>query len=262
MSTNISRLFNETSSIPNFSQALERALDPYGSLSLRVPFYLTSSLRDREGIKGVSMIVNPNNVSFRTAKRITKTDTQGGSVFTHWTNRLGRNNDILQMEFTGQTGNIHLKRGGYRRGGWVNEVSGRINKGVDWLNQKSAEAISARDSAIGIEQKGITKNLAGASKLANFHNLNSLTREPVVDPRTGAPVYYYITYSSPLFGNTMITFIGHFNEALSFTDAAEPSPFSINYSFSFTAQSSYPSLDYIYSVILTNLSREFMNDIG
>jgi len=260
--TAIAQLFNETSSIPNFAKALERALNPYEAVSLRTPFYLTSSYRLRYGIPGVSMHVNPNTVSFRSSKRITKKDTQGGSVFVHWTNRVGRNNDILQMEFSGQTGNINLKRGGYKKGGWVNEVSGRIEKGVDWLNQKSAETIAQRDAAVGLEQKGVAKSMAGAAKLANFHNLHTLTREPVMDPRSGAPVYYYITYSSPLFGNTLITFIGHFDRPLEFTDSAEPTPFSVNYNFGFTAQNSYPSLDYIYSVLVSNLSREFMNDLG
>ena len=72
----VQKLFNETSSIPNFSAALERALNPYESVSLRVPFFLTSSYRLKLGIPGVSMTVNPNMVSFRASKRITKKDTQ------------------------------------------------------------------------------------------------------------------------------------------------------------------------------------------
>lgn len=256
------QLFQESSIIPNFAGALERALNPYESVSLRVPFYLTSSWREKNNVKGVQMLVNPSNVSFRTAKRITKVNTQGGANFIHWTNRLGRNNDILQLEFSGQTGNINLMRGGYRRGGFSNAMEGGLNKAVDWINQKEAEAVSARDAAIGLQQAGVTKNMAGASKLASFHNLNSLTREPVRDPISGAPIYYYIMYSSPVFGNTTITFVGHFDRALDFEDSADPTPFSIRYSFGFTAQSSYPSMDYIYTVMLNNLSKEFMNDLG
>ncbi len=259
--TQVARLFQESSSIPNFSEALARALNPYESVTLRVPFYLTSSFRKKVKAPGVSMRVNPNNVTFRQAKRITKKDTQGGSVFTHWTNRLGRNNDILQIEFSGQTGNIGLKRGAYPRGGGLDWLASKVNKGVDWFNQKSAEAISARNTAVGLEPIGVTKNLAGASKLAMFHNLYSLTREPVMDPRSGAPIHYYITYTSPAFGNTIITFIGHFDRVLEFTDSADPTPFSVNYSFGFTAINSYPSLDYIYTVMLNNLSKEFMNDL-
>jgi len=258
--TDVSRLYNASSSIPDYAEYFDRALSPFESIGLRVPFYLTSSLRKSQQQKGVSLAVNPSNVSFRSTKRITKKDTQGGSVFVHWTNRLGRNNDILQIEFTGQTGNINLRRGGYKKGNPINEMAGRVYKSVDWLKEKQAEA-EAGGLAVGVEQAGSAKKMAGAYKLANFHNLHSLTREPVRDPLSGAPVYYYIVYSSPLFGNTMVTFIGHFDRPLEFTDSADPSPFNAQYSFGFTAQNSYPSFDLLYPVIMANLGREFMNDL-
>ena len=261
--TAVAQFFQGSMNIPNFAEALERALNPYESVSLRVPFYLTSSLREKQKKgSGVTMLVNPKSVQFSSSKRITKRDTQGGSVMIHWTDRLGRNNDVLTMEFSGQTGNINIRYGGYQKGGALNEASGRINMGVDSINQQMARDISARDSAIGIQQAGVTKNTAGVSKLANFHNLHSLTREPVRDPTTGAPVNYYIMYSSPAFGNMVVTFVGYFNRPLEFQDAAEPTPFNIQYSFGFTALASHPSLDYIYSAMTTSLSREFMNNLG
>ena len=223
----------ELSSIPNFAEALGRLLNPYETSYLRVPFYLTSSYRKQLSVPGVSMLINPNNVSFRTAKRITRRDTQGGAVFTHWTNRMGRNNDILEVDFNGQTGNMNMNRGAYRKGSWTNEASSRINRGVDWINQKMAETLNKRqDNGL---QLTTNLNMAGTSKLIAFQNLYSLTREPVVDPRTKEPIYYYIMYSSPVFGNTTVTLIGHFNRVLDFTDSAEPSPFSAQYSFGFTA---------------------------
>ena len=260
--TDVTRLYNASANIPNFAEAFEKSLNPYESVSLRVPFYLTSSWRESQNpkVRGVNMAVNPNNVSFRCAKRITKRDTQGGSTFTHWTNRLGRNNDVLEMEFSGNTGNINLRRGAYKKTNPVSQLAGKLYKSVDWLEEQEAKRQGVM--ATGLEQQGVVKKMAGAYKLASFHNLMSLTREPVRDPLSGAPVYYYITYSSPVFGNTMITFIGHFSGPLEFEEVADPSPFNVKYSFGFTAQNSYPSLDYIYSMMLANLSREFMNELS
>ena len=245
--------------VNNFAQILERAFDPYSDKQLRVPFYMTSSYRKRLQVRGVSMLVNPTSVSFRQGKRIVRKDTQGGAIFYHWSNRLGRNNDILEMDFTGSTGNINIRTGTIKTGAYSNSDGGGP---LGWLNERAADTVrSNEDDAATVKLKGNDYTVSGAAKLANFWNLYSLTREPVVDPKTGAPVYYYITYSSPAFGNSFVSFIGHFNRVLEFTDDSQ-NPYSKNYSFGFTALASIPSMDYVYSTIVQNLRTAFVNPLG
>lgn len=57
----------------------------------------------------IVMAINPKSVSFEQPKRFTRQDTRDGSVFFHWTNKKGQNNDILIIKFTGNTGNIDLR---------------------------------------------------------------------------------------------------------------------------------------------------------
>ncbi len=254
--------FSETSSIPNFAMFLERALNPHKDARLRVPFYMTSSWRQNLKIKGVSMRLNPSSVSFRQEKRISYRDTQWGKVYFHWTDSSGRNNDILTMEFSGQTGNINIKSS--TRGKGFFGASQAMNKAGSWVSSKVTDVTGSvdTDDPGSLRVSGAGLDMSGASKLANFHNLWSLTREPILDPRTGKPIYYYITYASPLFGNTLITFIGHFHRPLDVIDDANNNPFNAQYSFGFTAQGSYPAMDFIYTSILQNLSQAFINDVS
>lgn len=258
----IAEAFQQPTGIPNFAEALTRALNPYEDVSLRVPFYITNTYRMKHGVKGLSMLMNPTNVTFQQTKRVTRRDTQGGACFFHWTNMVGRDNDILQMEFRGLTGNINLRTGGYNRsGGIFDKGAAYINKGTDWMNSKLTEGQQNSESVLGLQPQGVAKNLAGASKLASFWNLYEITRAPVLDPTDGSPVYSMISYASPLFGNTFVTFVGHFNSVLNFEDSAAD-PFNKVWSFSFTALGSNPALDYLYTAILRNLSTTFLNDLG
>ncbi len=59
----------------------------------------------------ISMLVNPNSVKWSQPKRWVKRDTREGSVFFHFTNQAGQNNDILTLTFTGNTGNINTQHG-------------------------------------------------------------------------------------------------------------------------------------------------------
>jgi len=254
--------FESQNVVSNFAQVIEKAFNPYDDKALRVPFYLTSSYRKRLKVPGVSMIMNPTQVAFRQAKRITTRDTHAGKVFFHWTNSLGRNNDILGLEFTGRTGNLNFRtntlfNGMYGR--YKTQIDGRGP--IEWLNKISKNTRDASESGVAeVKLQGEGYSSSGIAKLANFWNLYALTREPIVDPRTGAPVYYYITYSSPMLGNTFITFIGHFNRVMDFTDDANE-PFSKQYSFGFTALSSIPSMDYLYNTLTNNLQTVFINPI-
>lgn len=258
MATNSSLYFGENAAIPNFALVLERSLNPYEDRSLRVPFYMTSSYRENNGIPGVSMKMNPNSVSFRQPKRITRRNTRGGTVFYHWTDKFGRNNDILDLEFRGVTGNINIRTGTVGRG--FTAATETISAATSWATQKLSDLSGASDSGVDTQVTGPHRDSSGASKLASFWNLRSLTTEPVKDPVTGNPIYYYVQYSSPIFANTFITFIGHFSRALDFEDnAAEP--FNKPYSFGFTVLSSIPPIELIYTTIVQNLSKQFMNKI-
>ncbi len=259
--TAYSQFFGEASSIPNFAEALTRMLNPYESVSLRVPFYITNDYRLKRGLKGISMLMNPTSVSFKQNKRITRKDTQGGATFFHWTNQNGSNNDILQMEFSGMSGNINLNRGAYTKGGFLSTATGYVNKASDWMNQKLSDGSAAVESGLSLQPKGTVKNQAGVSKLASFWSLYSITREPVLDPEFKSPVYTYICYSSPLFGNTSITFVGHFDRVMDIQDVAEE-PFNKRWSFGFTATGSNPTLDKIYTTMIYCLSQSYSNDLG
>jgi hypothetical protein len=256
------RANNSSTSISNFAMVLQKALNPYGNHNLRVPFYLTSSYRQKNKIPGVSMAINPSSVNFSCAKRITRKNTQGGAVFYHWTNSAGRNNDILEMEFVGKTGNVNLRTGTITGGIYSHFQPQMQGRGpLNWLNQRSKDALdSSDDDPVSVKIRGNDYTVSGAKKLASFWNLYSLTREPVVDPLDGSPVYYYISYSSPLFGNTFVTFIGFFSRGMSFTDDSE-NPFSKDYDFGFTVQASIPSLDNIYNNVLENLRTVFTNPL-
>lgn len=56
----------------------------------------------------IRMSINPRSIKWNQAKRITKKDTITGSTYQHFLNPSAQNNDILNLEFAGTTGNIHL----------------------------------------------------------------------------------------------------------------------------------------------------------
>ena len=248
---------NDTQMIPDFSWALNTALNPYDDKTLRVPMYITNTYRESNNIPGLSMSVNPNSVSFRQPKRITERKTQGGSTFMHWTDSSGRNNDILQLDFRGQTGNLNLRRAarlkydtvGSGAVDWLNE---KVNQFEDWATQP--------DSVTQPVPVGSDKDMSGATKLVRFWDLHKLTTEPVVDALSN-PVYSVIYYSSPAFGNLYVKFIGHFSSALEFEDIADQ-PFNKTYSFGFTVEAAQPSMSKIYEAISFAIGQQFNNNLG
>lgn len=246
----------ELPSIPNFAQALSRMLNPYEDQTLRVPFYLYSDYRMANGITGVTMQMNPQNVDFRQGKRINRKDTQGGAIFFHWTDDQGKNNDIIEIEFSGQTGNINLNRGAYPKGVW----GARLTQASDWLNDKLMGSYSENTPNSQVAAMSTTKNVAGASKLLGLWDLYKLTAEPVRDTRTGRPLFSHISYTSPMMANSIITFSGHFSRVLDLNDNASD-PFSKKYTFGFTALSSDPPIEELYDVIAQQLSQDLLNDL-
>lgn len=55
----------------------------------------------------VIMQINPRQIEFDQPKRYVRQDTQAGSVFHHFTDSKGQNNDILTIRMRGTTGNIN-----------------------------------------------------------------------------------------------------------------------------------------------------------
>jgi len=162
----------------------------------------------------IEMSVNPNSISFRQPKRITKRDTLEGSVFFHFTNSKGENNDILTMEFRGNTGNLDLR-------GDLNTDTGVF-------------------STIGGTNTGANK------KLAIWQNLWQLTRGPILldDNTLNEFMINYNSIGIPV----PIALIGHYNAVLEFTESADK-PFSRDYSLQFTVQEITPSLDDLVEII-------------
>lgn len=237
-----------SSSIPSFAKALERALNPYEDRQVRVPFVLHSTWRQKRGISPLVMKMNPSTVTFSQSKRTSERKTQAGSVFFHWTNVRGENNDVLQVEFSGQTGNINL-RSGVNNQSWLGDKVGKVN---DWLNETFGDDPEAPEGALGLEPTGVARDLSGASRLANFWNLHALTTEPILDVMDGTANVSFIQFSSPLFGNSSIRLEGHFSRVLDIADDAT-NPFNKNYSFGFTAIATSPSVTQIYNSVVNNL---------
>lgn len=249
--------------IRDFGMVFEQSLRPYQDSTLRVPFYFTSTMRERKEQRGISLKMNPQSIAWRQNKRIEERKTRGGSVFYHWTDEEGRNNDILVLDFAGMTGNINIQTGAYRRGGapYLRALGGRSGSLTE-VAMSAADKIDGKSNAdVGVQLTGSHIDTSGAAKLAQFWNLYSLTREPIYDADLKVPVIYSITYSSPLFGNTYITLYGHYNNVLEFSEVAEE-PFNRRWSFSFTVTSTSPSLDDLYQTVSFNLGTELLNNVG
>lgn len=147
----------------------------------------------------ISMMVNPNSIKWTQSKRIVKKDTLGGSVYFHFSDKNGRNNDILTLNFSGTTGYIREE-----------------------------------------------ENDAGSKKLQIWHDLYSLSMEPMYLPGN-IKNEFYISYSTILMPSMLLT--GFFSQPLQFSESADK-PFMRDYSFGFTVTDSEPSLDGILEQIV------------
>jgi hypothetical protein len=229
---------------PSPDRVLDRILNPYEDISYRVPFMFTSDLRSQKNVPPVRMKVNPQSVTFSQSKRITRRDTQSGAVFFHWTNAKGSNNDVINIAFSGQTGNINLRTGAKR----ANALSSELAQFQDWVKSVT-------------KQEGLEiATISGAAHLMSFWNLYALTREPMFDPVSGQPNQFHVMYSSPILGNAMVDFVGHFDRVLEFSDEAAE-PFNKSYNFSFVASASIPSMDDIYKYLSLSLGRQFFDEL-
>ena len=157
------------------------------------------------------MVINPNSVVWEQPKRWVKKDVRNGSVFFHFTNSKGQNNDVLTLRFSGNTGNIGTRS--------------------DLINP--AEGEPAQQGAF--------------AKLRAWHNLYLLTREPILLSDQTVNVQT-ITISSQLLP-LPITFRGFYNRVLDLTESADQ-PNSRDYAFDFTVTGSNPDLDIMATLIL------------
>ncbi len=82
----------------------------------------------RRSMPDIVMEVNPNNIEFVQPKRFSRVDTLRGSVFHHFSNNKGQNNDILTIKFSGNTGNIS------RRGRTQEDKDRSILRFIIWHN--------------------------------------------------------------------------------------------------------------------------------
>lgn len=154
----------------------------------------------------IRMSVNANSVKFRQGKRIVKKDTREGSVFFHFANTRGQNNDILYATFSGRTGNIN------------------------------PQAIAA-----GREPTTGAADTTGAlRKHRTFHQLWHWTRESKLLP-DGTVNVKSILYTSKVIPVTLALH-GHCNAALEWSEEGAK-PNSAPYSFEFTVQDTDPPLD-------------------
>lgn len=125
--------------------------------------------------------VNPRSVAFEQPKRYSRKDVRNGSVFFHFNNDRGQDNDILTLRLQGTSGNLDVQ---------------------SVLNPLPA-----------------SQSTAALSKLQVFHNLYLMTREPRLIG-LNLVNEFRITMRTKVFSSG-ITFIGFFTKVMSFTEVAE-----------------------------------------
>jgi hypothetical protein len=213
--------------------SLVSAGDP--SAPLRTPMVMSCTTWQNDGNPNhapIRMMVNPHSVQFKQPKRITKRNTQGGTIYFHWSDLNGSNLDILEIAFKGRTGNI-LNKPPVASG--PSGIAGAIGSGL-----------AAAAAFLGGVGPSATPN-TGAAKHFTWARLYELTRTPQLDPATGNRNVCQIYYTSPLFP-LPISFYGFFNQALDFGETAEQ-PFLVEWSFNFVVQYTMPDLNTISSYL-------------
>lgn len=129
----------------------------------------------------IQTLVNPRSIQWRQQKRINRQDVRNGTVFFHFTDDNGQDNDILELVLQGTTGNVDLRADNF--------------------------------------PLPATQDVAALRKLAIFQNLYTLTREPRLIP-PNIVNEMSILYRTKLFP-TGVTFFGFFNEVLQFEETAD-----------------------------------------
>lgn len=227
--------------IPDLANSMNTANDynrAEGTAGPRIPMILTCSMWVDQGLSPIALRVNPHNVSFKQTKRVTKRNTQGGTVYTHWSDEYGQNNDVLELQFRGRTGNINLRKDPQAKKSWAGQA---LQDFANWLTGASPEDADKY------------RNQGGA-KLFTWARLYTLTRMPMVDKSTGKKNVFYIVYRSPLFPRP-IQFRGFFNNVLDFSETAE-NPFLVEWGFTFVVQQTIPDLDALSDYVVAVLTNK------
>ena len=164
----------------------------------------------------VTLLLNPRSIRFSQGKRFSRQDTMVGTVFHHFSNKAGENNDILELAFEGNTGQIVIP-----------------DNLKDYKEQDQSAILDAESKAF--------------KALATWHRLYALTREPMYfDKNVNGPMQkvrnrFMISYQTHLFP-VPITFTGFFKEVLTFSENADK-PRSRDYSMSFIVEDVKPSMN-------------------
>jgi len=215
-----------------------------GTQAPRVPMVLSCTTWRSRNLQPLALRINPHNVRFSQPKRITKKNTQGGTVYFHWSDANGSDNDILEMQFRGRTGSI-------------------LNKPNDPnpLFAPGPRSVQAQNLQNPPSQETPNPN-AGATKHYFWARLYELTRLPVLDKTLNSVNQASIVYRSPFFPSPIV-FYGFFNNVLDFSEVAE-SPFMMEWSFSFIVQNTSPKLDtltqYIQNALLTPINQSIQSN--
>lgn len=182
----------------------------------------------------IVMSLNPNSMDFAEPKRITETKVAGGTVFTHWTDADGRNNDVLRIQFQGRTGNIDVR---------------------------GALPITRSDESRELlRMETYTPSTQAIERTLVWHDLYQLSREPML-LNDGRRNIMYVAYTSPLLSTT-VEFAGHFENVIHFGENGE-APFSPQYDFTFVVTDSDPSLNEYYDELITVLEEvEVVQDLA
>jgi hypothetical protein len=202
-----------------------------GNAGPRIPMCIWSDATTARGESPIQLRINPHAVNFKQPKRITKKQTQAGTVYMHWSDENGSNNDILELQFKGRTGNINIKQDPPPNNTFVGNALNNL-----------ANSLSNNPPGQG------RTPTQGAGKLYTWARLYQLTAAPKLDflpvgntaNVTRQDVTSYILYRSPLFPQG-IRFDGFFNNVLDFGEVAEQ-PWLIEWSFSFVVQKTNPPL--------------------
>lgn len=227
--------------IPDLAESLNQANSfnrGDGSAPPRIPLIFTCSSWAEKGIPAIALRINPHSIAFKQAKRITKRNTQGGTVYMHWSDDNGQNNDILELQFRGKTGNINLRKDVVRE---LSGLGSALRDAANWLG--------------GLAHGGDAEPQpnAGPQKLMTWVRLYVLTRTAMIDVATKKKNVFYVVYRSPLFPRPVL-FYGFFNNVLDFSETAEQ-PYLPEWSFSFIVQGTYPDLNMLTEYLSYVLSK-------
>lgn len=129
----------------------------------------------------IRMAVNPQAIKWTQNKRTVRKDTRDGATFFHFTNINGQNNDILNLDFQGTTGNIDT------RGIGGSIPPGNQNKLVVWHQLYHL----TREPMLFVDRNGIQRENK-----------------------------FYLIYKTKLFP-VPVTFVGFFNKVLDFEESAD-----------------------------------------